>query len=55
MLGVVRAVWGKQPDELFQGDDGVEALCPRCGTRWWLTRELFDTAEEDPDVDKTDI
>jgi molecular chaperone Hsp33 len=35
-------VWGEKPQELFQGEDGVEISCPRCGGRWWMDRERFD-------------
>lgn len=35
-----------KPQELFQGDAGVEAHCPRCGTRWWIERQAFDKALE---------
>lgn len=42
MLEVVRAMFRKDPDELFRGDPGVEISCPRCGRRWWIDRAQFD-------------
>jgi molecular chaperone Hsp33 len=41
MHQTVRALFGERPDELFQGETRVEVSCPRCGRRWWLTREEF--------------
>lgn len=35
-------MFGADPDEVFQGDEGLEVQCPRCGARWWIDRELFD-------------
>jgi hypothetical protein len=32
---------------LFRGEDTVEAICPRCGTRWEITREQFEAGESD--------
>lgn len=29
------------PEELFQGEDGVETFCPRCGRRWWIRRDGY--------------
>ena len=43
LIEALLGMWGKQPDELFQGDAGVEISCPRCGARWWIDREGFDT------------
>lgn len=37
-------------DALFQGDEGVEALCPRCGVRYWIDRDYYEqTTSTDPD------
>jgi hypothetical protein len=46
MLGAVRAMFSTRPEELFAGEGRVETTCPRCGQRWWVTREDFRTAEE---------
>lgn len=35
-------MWSKRPEELFQGDEGVEISCPRCGGRWWIDRDRFE-------------
>ena len=40
--------WRDKPDELFQGEQGVEGLCPRCGVRWWIDRPLFEQHREGP-------
>lgn len=42
MMKALRDIFSAQPDELFQGDDRVETSCPRCGRRWWVTREEFE-------------
>lgn len=46
MLEVVRKLFREDPAELFRGDEGVEISCPRCGRRWWIDRQQFDTTEE---------
>jgi len=46
MLQAMRAIWVDDEDDLFQGDSGVEAFCPRCGRRWWIRQEDF--REPDP-------
>lgn len=46
MLGVLRSLFRAQPEELFEGESGVETHCPRCGSRWWIERAAFD-AERD--------
>lgn len=38
MRGVISGLFRENPEELFQGEDGVEVFCPRCGRRWWITR-----------------
>jgi len=30
------------PEQLFDGDAGAETSCPRCGSRWYIDRELFE-------------
>ena len=47
MVGVMRELFRRDPDELFHGDGGVEISCPRCGRRWWVDREEF--LAEDPE------
>jgi molecular chaperone Hsp33 len=42
ILGVVRTMFTGNTEELFAGEPGVEVFCPRCGRRWWVTREEFD-------------
>jgi redox-regulated HSP33 family molecular chaperone len=41
MVGVMRELFRKEPEELFHGEEGVEIACPRCGRRWWVDREEF--------------
>jgi redox-regulated HSP33 family molecular chaperone len=41
MTKVVKGMYADQPNELFQGDDRVEVVCPRCGHKWWLNRDGF--------------
>ena len=41
MHAALRRIFGRNPDELFQGEDRVETSCPRCGRRWWVRREQF--------------
>ena len=48
MLRVLRSLFRSQPDELFEGESGVETHCPRCGARWWIERAAFE-AEKDGD------
>jgi molecular chaperone Hsp33 len=47
MLEVVRQVWADKGDELFRGQETVEATCPRCGTRWEITRAHFEGEDLD--------
>ncbi len=49
ILKALRGMFGDRPEELFQGDAEVETLCPRCGARWWITREEFDRPPEAED------
>jgi molecular chaperone Hsp33 len=39
-------LYGDRPAELFEGDAGVEVLCPRCGRRWQIHRDEFDRAAQ---------
>ena len=41
MTELVKGMYSERPDELFQGDDRVEVVCPRCGHKWWLKRNEF--------------
>lgn len=41
MLRALRSIFAKDPEDLFRGEEGVETSCPRCGRRWWVTREQF--------------
>lgn len=41
MLVALRSVFQDDPDALFEGQDRVEAFCPRCGRRWWIARESY--------------
>lgn len=34
--------WRDDPEALFQGEPGVETLCPRCGVHWWIERALYE-------------
>ena len=36
MREIVQGLYESEREELFQGDPGVEVLCPRCGRRWWV-------------------
>ncbi len=42
ILKVVRGIFRDKAEELFEGDDKVETLCPRCGRKWWISRDEFD-------------
>jgi hypothetical protein len=44
VAGALREIFAGRPEELFRGDPGVEAFCPRCGARWWIERGVFDAA-----------
>ena len=58
MMAALQDLFGKTPEELFQGDERVETHCPRCGRRWWITRDEFDArgldqaAPTDPEGEK---
>jgi molecular chaperone Hsp33 len=42
IVRALRVVFDGRDAELFQSDAGVEAFCPRCGARWWITREEYE-------------
>ncbi|MBW2699942.1 MAG: Hsp33 family molecular chaperone HslO [Deltaproteobacteria bacterium] len=42
ILKVVRGMFLDKAEELFEDDDKVETLCPRCGRKWWISRDEFD-------------
>ncbi|MCA9758906.1 MAG: Hsp33 family molecular chaperone HslO [Candidatus Eisenbacteria bacterium] len=46
MLTALRRMFADDPEEIFQGDPKIETSCPRCGRRWWISREEFDTPSE---------
>ena len=50
MLIALRRMFADDPDEIFQGDPQIEASCPRCGRRWWISREEFDTTPQSSDA-----
>jgi molecular chaperone Hsp33 len=41
MLSALRGIFEKNPEELFRGENEVEAFCPRCGRRWMVSKEQF--------------
>jgi molecular chaperone Hsp33 len=41
MLRALHDIYDRDPEDLFQGEERVETQCPRCGRRWWMTREEF--------------
>lgn len=51
MLRALRSIFAKDPEDLFRGEEGVETSCPRCGRRWWVTREQFLSPGAAPDSD----
>lgn len=38
---------GREEEELFRGDPGVEAFCPRCGAQWWIERAAYDAGTDE--------
>lgn len=43
------------PEGLFEGGEGAETSCPRCGANWWIDRDLFErTAAAHPDLGTPD-
>jgi molecular chaperone Hsp33 len=45
VLKALRDIFGADPDELFQGEESVETFCPRCGSRWMVSRQEFETTD----------
>jgi molecular chaperone Hsp33 len=41
ILTALRGIFADGPEDLFRGDEEVEAFCPRCGRRWRIRRESF--------------
>lgn len=41
LLSVMKTLYAGKEDELFQGQDAIEAMCPRCGHRWPVLRAQF--------------
>lgn len=46
MITALRQMFGGNPEEIFEGDPKIEVTCPRCGRRWWVSREEFDKYED---------
>ncbi len=46
MFRVLRTMFEDRPEDLFMGETSIETSCPRCGRRWQVTREEFDSYEE---------
>jgi redox-regulated HSP33 family molecular chaperone len=44
IVRALRDIFAGREAELFQDDAGVEAFCPRCGARWWISRDAYDAA-----------
>ena len=42
ILKVVLGIFRDKAEELFMDDDKVETFCPRCGRKWWISRDEFD-------------
>ena len=42
MMEALHTIFKDNPEDLFQGDPGVETFCPRCGLRWWVDRAEYD-------------
>jgi molecular chaperone Hsp33 len=50
MLDYLQPVFRRQAEELFEGDETVTVVCPRCGARHVLTREAFEArGKSDPE------
>jgi len=46
MLDLLLPVFRREANDLFQGDDAVTMVCPRCGGRHVLTREALEARHE---------
>jgi molecular chaperone Hsp33 len=42
IMQILRSMFQKKPEDLFQGDKEVETQCPRCGRNWLINRLEFD-------------
>jgi len=42
LLAALRLIFAGKETELFRGESGVDAFCPRCGARWWVDRAAYD-------------
>ncbi|WOO43103.1 Hsp33 family molecular chaperone HslO [Rubellicoccus peritrichatus] len=42
VLGALESVFHAQADELFAGDDSITVNCPRCSSRYIITREALE-------------
>jgi hypothetical protein len=42
IIDVVAGIFHDKPEELFDGDPGVEVRCPRCGQAYQVSRKTFD-------------
>jgi hypothetical protein len=47
VLKALRDIFGSDPNELFQGENSVETFCPRCGSRWMISRKEFETSGQE--------
>jgi hypothetical protein len=45
IVGALREIFAGRDEDLFRGDTGVEAFCPRCGARWWIERAAYDAGD----------
>jgi hypothetical protein len=43
MMEALHTIFKDNPEDLFQGESGVETFCPRCGSRWWVDRAEYDS------------
>jgi len=44
IVRVLREMFREREADLFHGEPGVEAFCPRCGARWWIERTKYEGA-----------
>jgi molecular chaperone Hsp33 len=45
MAAVMQTLFSRDIEELFQGEDEIEAQCPRCGQRWIVRHSDLSVAE----------
>jgi len=43
---ILVTLYQDEPEELFRGDEAIEAECPRCGAKHIVSRAMFDAALE---------